>query len=159
MSRSYTVSIPNGLPRPFRLSRCMGRYTMIVLVSIPNGLPRPFRLGFLKQWLLMAIAVSIPNGLPRPFRHSKRSIRGQVDDGFNPERASQAIPTSRDRRSALALKAVSIPNGLPRPFRLRTRSIAWEARKSKGFRESLFWGRFHQKKVAHFWAFSSSRPF
>src|SRR6266566_9471126 len=40
------VSIPNGLPRPFRRRKtCLRRGCRTV--SIPNGLPRPFRLIFI----------------------------------------------------------------------------------------------------------------
>src|SRR5260370_20206865 len=61
-------------------------------VSIPNGLPRPFR----HKWAIRCRPfrkVSIPNGLPRPFRHSTLAFGIGVTYSFNPERASQAIPT------------------------------------------------------------------
>ena len=38
--------------------------------------------------------VSNPNGLPRPFRHGLQDILSTMQiRSFNPERASQAIPT------------------------------------------------------------------
>src|SRR5947209_5794642 len=40
-----TVSIPNGLPRPFSQSYNLGDSLSNMAVSIPNGLPRPFSLS------------------------------------------------------------------------------------------------------------------
>src|SRR6266566_4152098 len=61
------VSIPNGLPRPFRRRKtCLRRVCRAV--SIPNGLPRPFRPRSSFRGLGFYGLVSIPNGLPRPFR-------------------------------------------------------------------------------------------
>ena len=61
--------------------------------------------------------VSIPNGLHRPFRHLSILIPAGASDCFNPERASQAIPTQASKRNKLNSNRVSIPNGLHRPFR------------------------------------------
>ena len=82
------VSIPNGLPRPFRhtmqhLMMTAGMFQSLTgfpghsdlrwmngygHVSIPNGLPRPFRQAGM---ISVVDQVSIPNGLPRPFRPIK----------------------------------------------------------------------------------------
>src|SRR6266566_3494157 len=68
-------------------------YSINLKVSIPNGLPRPFRLDRLAWVYIGFLRVSIPNGLPRPFRLLLCRSRSTNFLGFNPERASQAIPT------------------------------------------------------------------
>src|SRR6266568_4663956 len=167
------VSIPNGLPRPFRLGtvvtnpnaafwfqsrtgfpghsdifyciavgpggssfnpeRASQAIPTLLLnqnarwhsdVSIPNGLPRPFRLGWSIQCCALALCVSIPNGLPRPFRRQIFLVQPHCPSGFNPERASQAIPTAQRKLRTRAWVSVSIPNGLPRPFRRRSQGAS-----------------------------------
>src|SRR6266571_5213454 len=110
-----TVSIPNGLPRPFspiidtpfifskfqfqsrtgspgHLARHSPPLALLTyLVSIPNGLPRPFSPRTLPRSNLKRKRVSIPNGLPRPFSLNNDYVWYLPNACFNPERAPQAI--------------------------------------------------------------------
>src|SRR5438105_388528 len=82
------VSIPNGLPKPFKLALTASAGSLILPfqsltgspshldddqhadpeaileVSIPNGLPKPFRPSQAEEPTATGVEVSIPNGLP-----------------------------------------------------------------------------------------------
>src|SRR6266852_1931165 len=112
------VSIPNGLPRPFRQRRRHNIYEILFQVSIPNGLPRPFRQEPWYAALPMGKHVSIPNGLPRPFRPPGNTETVTVAALFQ---SRTGFPGHSDWEASFLeplSDAVSIPNGLPRPFRL-----------------------------------------
>ncbi len=141
MACHIAVSIPNGLPRPFRRWLRGGVRLLSHLVSIPNGLPRPFRRQQAKADCAISVlfqsltgfpghsdpcsppispawlCVSIPNGLPRPFRRSHHQARTFYKNVFQ---SLTGFPGHSDRalrERAQAAAGVSIPNGLPRPFR------------------------------------------
>ncbi len=110
-----TVSIPNGLHRPFSPNKRRFERHLRDRVSIPNGLHRPFSQGILLLSTLdlrefqsrtgstghLAVinyresydlyCVSIPNGLHRPFSPRQAMPTSHSYRGFNPERAPQAI--------------------------------------------------------------------
>ena len=88
----FSVSIPNGLHRPFSLNLSWSSEDIGAHVSIPNGLHRPFSHLVVGLGSTRLLHVSIPNGLHRPFSHVTPVI-GLVPQG-----------------------TVSIPNGLHRPF-------------------------------------------
>jgi len=61
-------------------------------VSIPNGLPRPFRPGNTIRELYDGVKFQSRTGFPGHSDAETGAI-GRALAGFNPERASQAIPT------------------------------------------------------------------
>src|SRR6266487_351351 len=109
-----SVSIPNGLPRPFSpMEFLQDRWNK--KVSIPNGLPGHLAIridmaspvssqqfqsrtgspGHLAEAIGFGFKhlhkVSIPNGLPRPFSQNSQIGKALTVCCFNPERAPQAI--------------------------------------------------------------------
>src|SRR5258708_6691826 len=87
----YSVSIPNGLPRPFSPRCFSGTIPALALFQSRTG--STGHLANTKGPFLYfgAIAVSIPNGLPRPFSPTMPDKYDADYECFNPERAPQAI--------------------------------------------------------------------
>ncbi len=108
------VSIPNGLPRPFSQKELNTQQLKSLLFQSPTGSPGhlAFQFPMLSDYYtsfqsptgspghlaqidlaekLRNPYVSIPNGLPRPFSLKIARMLLASPNGFNPQRAPQAI--------------------------------------------------------------------
>jgi hypothetical protein len=71
-----TVSIPDGLPKPFSLARVDSEIFTQMTVSIPDGLPRPFSLEISMKQIWPFAKFQSLMGFPGHLALEKASVYG-----------------------------------------------------------------------------------